>query len=309
MHTLIELVQAYGLWIIFLITLLQSMGLPLPAFAILMVTAAVTPTRAIDILSLLFVATVGSLLGDIALYYAGKRLGTGILGKFCRISLSPDSCVSSSGNIFNRYGPPALTVLKFVPGLSTLAPVIAGVYAMPIFSFTGYSLIGAALYSSVAVSLGVIFQHQIGSVIATLTEFGKLGVVIVIIAFVMYLLAKWFQRYRLIRQFKTDRMTVSDLLALIQESSAPIIFDARPQDQRTRNGFIPGSIPISDTNLSEIANLYSTHDEIIVYCSCPNELTAAKYAQKLRKTGLKRIRPLLGGVDEWRKSGGSISFN
>ena len=202
-----------------------------------------------------------------------------------------------------------MTVVKFIPGLSTLAPVVAGVYAMPMLSFVAFSLIAAALYSTAAVSMGVLFRHEIGSLIDTLTEFGKLGVFIVIISFGIYLFAKWLQRYRLIRQFKTDRVTVNDLLELIQERSGHIIFDARPEDQRTRNGFIPGSISISDVNLSELANLYSAYDEIIVYCSCPNELTAAKYAQKLRKTGLKRIRPLLGGVDEWAKSGGSISFN
>lgn len=309
MNTLIELVQAYGLWIIFLITLFQSIGLPLPAFAILIVTAAVTPTKAVDIISLIMTATAGSLIGDIILYFAGKRLGTSILGKLCRISLSPDSCVKSSGDIFNRYGPPALTVVKFVPGLSTLAPVVAGVYAMPIFSFVAFSLIAAAFYSVAAVSLGTLFRHQIGSVIATLTEFGKAGVVIVIVSFGIYLFVKWLQRYRLIKQFNTDRVTVNDLLELIEERSGHIIFDARPVDQRTRNGFIPGSIPISDINLVEIANLYSDYNDIIVYCSCPNELTAAKYAQKLRRTGLKRIRPLLGGVDEWAKSGGTISFH
>jgi len=309
MDILIELVHAYGLWIVFLITLCQSVGLPLPAFAVLIITAAVTPITTIDIISLVMTAIFGSLIGDLILYFTGKRLGTSILGKLCKISISPDSCVKSSGDIFNRFGPPALTVMKFVPGLSTLAPVVAGVYAMPIVSFIAFSLIGAALYSLTAVSLGILFRNEIGSLIATLTEFGKLGVLVVILAFGIYLFVKWLQRYMLIRQFKTDRVTVSDLLELIEERSGHVIFDARPADQRSRNGFIPGSIPVNDDNLSEVANLYLAYDEIIVYCSCPNELTAAKYAQKLRKTGLKRIRPLLGGVDEWAKSGGEISFN
>ncbi len=309
MNTLIELVQSYGLWVIFLITLFQSIGLPLPAFAILIVTAAVTPSNTIDISSLLMTATLGSLSGDILLYFAGKKLGTSILGKMCRISLSPDSCVKSSGDIFNRYGPPALIVLKFVPGLSTLAPVVAGVYAMPIFSFITFSLIAAGFYSIAAVSLGVLFSQEIGSLIAMLTEFGKLGILIVISASLFYLFVKCWQRYRLISQFDTDRVTVSDLLLLIQEKSGLIIFDTRPADQRAKNGFIPGSIPISDSNISEIASLYLAHEEIIIYCSCPNELTAAKYAHKLRRTGLKRIRPLLGGLDEWAKSGGKILFN
>lgn len=309
MSTLIELVQSYGLWMIFLITLFQSIGLPLPAFAILIITAAVTPTDTIDISSLLVTATLGSLSGDIILYFVSKSLGTSIIGKMCRISLSPDSCVKSSGDIFNRYGPPALTVLKFVPGLSTLAPVVAGVYGMPLFSFITFSLIAAAFYSTAAVSLGFLFRHEIGSLIAMLTEFGRLGAMTVMSVFLLYLFVKWWQRYSLIRQFNTDLVTVNDLLELIKEGSGHVIFDARPADQRTKNGFIPGSVPINDKNFSEIAGLYSAHEEIIIYCSCPNELTAAKYAQKLRRRGLKRIRPLLGGLDEWVKSGGTILFN
>jgi membrane protein DedA with SNARE-associated domain len=78
MNTLIELVEVYGLWIIFLITLFQSIGLPLPAFAILIFTAAITPTKTVDIISLLLIASFGSLIGDIILYFAGKRLGTSI---------------------------------------------------------------------------------------------------------------------------------------------------------------------------------------------------------------------------------------
>jgi membrane protein DedA with SNARE-associated domain/rhodanese-related sulfurtransferase len=309
MNTLIELVHAYGLWIIFLITLFQSAGLPLPAFAILIVTAAVTPVSAFDMIALILTASIGSLIGDIFLYFAGKRIGSSVLGKLCRISLSPDSCVKSSADFFTRYGPPALTILKFVPGLSTLAPVVAGVYAMPITSFIIFSLIGAVFYSTTAVGLGFLFRHEISSLIATLTEFGKFGLIIVFLAFGIYLLVKWYQRYRLIRKFKSDRVTVADLLGLIQDSSGYIILDARPDDQRIRNGFIPGSVPVTDINLTEIASLYSAYDEIIVYCSCPNELTAAKYADKLRKSGLKRIRPLLGGLDEWAKSGGQIAFH
>lgn len=309
MDTLIELVQAYGLWMIFLITLLQSVGLPLPAFAILIVTAAVTPPDVATVIPLIVTGTLGTLTGDIVLYFTGKKFGTGILGKLCRISLSPDSCVKSSGDIFNRYGPPSLTVVKFIPGLSTLAPVVAGVYAMPLFSFIAFSLIAGAVYSVAAVSLGVLFRHEIGSLITTLTKFGKFGVLIIIIAFAFYLLAKWLQRYYLIRQFKTDRVTVGDLHELIKERSGAVIFDARPADQRIKHGFIPGSIPISDNNIKEFAVLYAAQDEIIVYCSCPNEITAARYAQKLRRSGLKRIRPLLGGLDEWAKSGGNIAFD
>ena len=46
--------------------------------------------------------------------------------------------------------------------------------------------------------------------------------------------------------------------------------------------------------------------EVIVYCACPNEATAVKVAQMLRKVGYKRIRPLYGGIDAWIEAGNAV---
>ena len=43
--------------------------------------------------------------------------------------------------------------------------------------------------------------------------------------------------------------------------------------------------------------------EVIVYCACPNEYTAAKLAKVLLQHGFKRVRPLLGGIDAWIEAG------
>ncbi|WP_121812277.1 DedA family protein/thiosulfate sulfurtransferase GlpE [Mucilaginibacter kameinonensis] len=308
MNTLVELVQTYGLWVVFLITLLQSVGLPLPAFTVMIVTAAVTPATPENVISLILVGSLGTLIGDFVLFFAGKRYGTGILGKLCKISISPDSCVRSTGDLFDRYGAPALTIVKFIPGLSTLAPVVAGVYAMRVAVFAFFSSVAALIYLSAAVALGAIFRHQIDSVISALSRYGKLGGLFVLVLFGLYLLFKWLQRYRLIRQFEADRLTVNDLIELIDGNSNPVILDARPVDQRVKNGFIPGSIPVDENSLSDIADRYASHQEIVIYCSCPNEITAARYAEKLRKIGLKRIRPLLGGIDAWAESGQEVTF-
>ncbi|MGF7072734.1 DedA family protein [Mucilaginibacter sp. 3215] len=215
MNTLVELVQTYGLWLVFLITLLQSVGLPLPAFAVLIVTTAVTPATEANIIILILTGSLGTLAGDLILYFAGKRYGTGILGKLCKISMSPDTCVRSTGDIFERYGAPALTIVKFIPGLSTLAPVVAGVYAMRVTLFVFFSSIAALIYLGAAVTLGAVFRHQVDGLIAALSHYGTMGGLFVVVLFGLYLLFKWLRRYRLIRQFETDRLTVNDLIELI----------------------------------------------------------------------------------------------
>jgi len=41
--------------------------------------------------------------------------------------------------------------------------------------------------------------------------------------------------------------------------------------------------------------------DIVLYCSCPNEVSSARAALLLRRRGILRVRPLLGGFDAWRE--------
>ena len=43
------------------------------------------------------------------------------------------------------------------------------------------------------------------------------------------------------------------------------------------------------------------HQEVILFCACPNEVTAAKMALLLRRKGVTKVRPLTGGIDAWRE--------
>jgi len=44
-------------------------------------------------------------------------------------------------------------------------------------------------------------------------------------------------------------------------------------------------------------------DEVIVYCACPNEASAAVVAKQLMRAGFKRVRPLAGGIEAWVEQG------
>ena len=44
-------------------------------------------------------------------------------------------------------------------------------------------------------------------------------------------------------------------------------------------------------------------NEVIVYCACPNEASAAAVAKKLMHAGFKRVRPLAGGIEAWVAKG------
>ena len=43
--------------------------------------------------------------------------------------------------------------------------------------------------------------------------------------------------------------------------------------------------------------------DVILYCACPNEASAAQVALKLRDRGFAHVRPLAGGIDAWVSAG------
>jgi rhodanese-related sulfurtransferase len=66
---------------------------------------------------------------------------------------------------------------------------------------------------------------------------------------------------------------------------------------------ISGALHFSPETLAERHHEIPRDRDIVLFCSCPSEATAAKTAMTLHKLGIERIRPLRGGYDEWKRLG------
>jgi membrane protein DedA with SNARE-associated domain/rhodanese-related sulfurtransferase len=306
MSSLIELVQHYGLAFVFVNVLLLQAGLPVPAYPTLIVTGALAARSPYTLAGLLGTAVVASAIGNLAWYIAGRRLGGRVLKTLCRVSLSPDSCVRQTESIFERFGAPSLMFAKFVPGFASVATAMAGVVRIAPWRFVLFDAIGAALWSGVAIALGYVFRNAIGDVIAVLEELGRVGLLLLVAAFVAFVLVKWVQRQRFIRQLRMDRLTVAELKALLTAGEPTTVIDVRSKLAQSVTGRIPGAITVDATNLRvDLLGIEPQH-EVVVYCACPNEATAVKVAQALVQHGFRRVRPLVGGIDAWIAAGHDV---
>jgi membrane protein DedA with SNARE-associated domain/rhodanese-related sulfurtransferase len=296
-------IERYGLFVVFLNVLLAEGGVPLPAFPILMTTAALAAQTRHQVPQIILAGVSGSLIANLAWYWAGNRYGHRVLGLLCKMSLSPDFCVRQTETIFLKVGPWSLLFAKFFPGLSIISVTMAGVTRMSLPTFVLLDGIGAFLFVSVAVGLGVIFQDAIADILLRLAEIGKYGGLSVLAVLGLYLLARWWRRQAFIRQLRVDRVTVDELLGLIDEGHEPLILDARPKEIRERDGIIPGALSANPKDIDPLVMSLSRDREIVVYCACPNEASAAIAAKHLQQAGFKNIRPLLGGIDAWVGAG------
>jgi len=303
METLLALIQQYGLLFVFANVLMLQAGLPVPAYPTLIITGALAARGGAPVPALIGVAVVAALIADMGWYYAGRRFGSSVLKTICRVSLSPDSCVRQTESIFARWGARSLAVAKFIPGFASVATSMAGVVRLPVWKFVVFDAIGAALWSGVAIGLGYAFSGAINQVLGIFETLGRIGLWIVVGAFVLYILAKWWQRELFIWQLRMDRVTVDELRDLLDADRVSKVIDVRSPMSQALTGRIPGAITVDPKNLRVDLLAVEPESEVVVYCACPNEYTAAKLAKALVQHGFKRVRPLLGGIEAWKAAG------
>jgi membrane protein DedA with SNARE-associated domain/rhodanese-related sulfurtransferase len=308
MHNLPLVIQDFCLLIVWSSVLVNAGGLPLPAYPVLMIAGALSAAHGPSLAKVLFAAVTAALIADLGWYLAGVRVGRRLLAFFCKISVAPDSCVRQSESRFTRIGPLTLLFAKFVPGLGTIAIVLSGVIGISLPLFLSLDAVGVAIYFGLPVVLGYIFRDAIETFLLAFARLGQYGLLLLVLGVAVYVLARWIQRQRFIRKLRMDRISVNELTTMIEKGDMPIIFDVRGADARLRDGIIPGSIAARESELSTILASYTTDVEVVIYCSCPNEASAATAARHLQRAGFTRIRPLLGGIEAWTQAGHAIAI-
>lgn len=302
MEDVVRLIEQFGLLAVFFTVLLDEGGLPIPASPLLAVAGALTARGELNLTALIAAAVAGSVIADNGWYGLGRTRGRRVLGFLCKLSLSPDSCVRDTETMFVRVGPSALLFAKFIPALGNVTIALAGITRVPFAIFLPLEVAGATLYLATPILLGRIFHNAVSELLNTLERLGVIGVGLLAAALLLYLFIRWWQRMLFIRQLRMDRITVEELAALLDNERKPLVLDVRSRAARAE-GVIPGAIPAHPTDMHPVLAHHDRDAEIVVYCACPNEATAAVAAKHLKAAGFKRIRPLLGGVEAWALAG------
>ena len=305
MDAILEQLQAHGSLIVGVNVFLQQLGLPIPSVPTMMVAGALAAQGHINGIATFAFAVVASLVADVLWFSAGRRYGYPVLRFLCRVSLSPDTCVRETEGIFERWGFFSVVVSKFVPGFSTVGPPIAGALKMPFGAFAVASLASAALWVGAYMGVGFVFSQQIDVVLAWMTDHAVLALTVVVGALLTYIGFKAFERYRLGRYVDAARITIDELRELLAQEPRPFVVDVGSRLAHQARPHIPGARML-DLDAIARADDFPTDQDIILYCACPNEESARRAAQILLGKGLKRVRPLVGGLDAWIEAGHTV---
>jgi membrane protein DedA with SNARE-associated domain/rhodanese-related sulfurtransferase len=299
MSQLILLIQTYGLLIVFGTVLLEQIGLPIPAMPILIVAGALAAGGEISWPACLAASLAACLISDYFWFRAGRFYGRRVLRLLCKISLSPDYCVSQTEDKFRRYGSKSLIVAKFIPGFNTVAPPLAGAMGTSTARFIAFSVAGGLLWSGVGIGVGAWFHASIDELLDTLDTMGGIALAGLLTLLALFVLYKYIERRRFLSSLPLDRIQADELNDLIDGGQGPLIIDARSLTAQQLQQAIPGALSFLSCDPGQLMASLDKDRHIVVYCSCPNDVTAAQVARQFLANGFHRARALHGGLDAW----------
>jgi membrane protein DedA with SNARE-associated domain len=270
MNHLLSLAAHHGYLLIFAVILAESLGLPAPAALALIAGGAAASAKTLSAPGVLLLALAAMMTGDSLLFVLGRQMGWALLGFLCRVSANPESCILTSAESFYKRGKATLVVAKFIPGLNSMAPPLAGSMKMRLAQFWQLDLAGAALYVGAYFGLGYVFRDFLGVITRGFQETSRVLTELLLVAALAYVVYKiWnFRRnkdYRVV-----PRVQVEELARRLksEEKDKILVVDVRSHGYYDSGAQrIEGSIRLEPNHLSEeLASL--AHDkDIYLYCT------------------------------------------
>ena len=254
--------------VLFLFVLAEQIGLPIPAVPALLSIGALAGTGHGNIALALGVAIAASLPPDIVWYELGRRRGNRVLVLLCRFSLEPDYCVRRTENLFLARGRNALLIAKFFPGLSTVAPPLAGMVGIPRVQFLALDTGAAILWAGTWMGLGYLFSDALERVAVRAARLGHWLGLIAVLAIGGYILLKYVQRQRFLRSLRIARIPPDELLRLLAGPEPVAVIDTRTVlDVEAEPYAVRGAIWIPAEEIQRRSVELPRAAELVLYCS------------------------------------------
>ena len=164
-----DLIQAYGLWVLFAVVMLESMGTPMPGETAL-ITAALYAgsTHQIGLASVVLVAAAAAIIGDNIGYFIGRSVGFHLVMRYGRYVRLNAPRLKVGQYLFLRHGGKIVFFARFVAFLRTFVALLAGVNRMSWPRFLTMNALGgiswAALFGGGAYLFGEQMKRVAGPV-------------------------------------------------------------------------------------------------------------------------------------------------
>lgn len=270
MSQFLALLASHGYVLLCAIVFAEAIGFPVPAALALVAAGAASAAKIMHPFTALALAASAMLAGDSILFALGRFTGWTLLGFLCRLSANPETCILRSAESFYRRGKLTLVIAKFIPGLNTMAPPLAGSMKMRAGQFLRFDFAGVLLYVLAYGGMGFLFRDFLKSITRGFQTAGHVVTIVLFLALIGYAA----YRIRIYQRNKiyliVPRVQVEELASKLasEEKDKILLADVRSHGYYDSDAArIKGSIRIEPNNLNrELENLPKDKD-IYVYCT------------------------------------------
>jgi membrane protein DedA with SNARE-associated domain/rhodanese-related sulfurtransferase len=299
-----HILLVYGYLLLFAWVLVEQFGIPLPATPVLLAAGALSAQHELSFPLAFAACLAASLVADTSWFLIGRRYGHHVLRILCKLSLEPTVCVRKTQDSFGRRREVTLMIAKFVPGLATLAPPVAGQNGMSLGRFLLFDGIGATLWIGVLLTAGRFFGDLLKRNPSLLDWAGRFSGALLVLGILGFFVGRVVRRRMVIKKLVAARLEPEELKRQLDAGEKAYIVDLRHPLELLADPFtLPGALHFSPDALAARHQEIPRDRDVVLFCTCPSEATAAKTAMTLHKLGIERVRPLRGGYDEWKRLG------
>lgn len=258
-------ISQYGVAAMFLVSFVENIGAPFPAFPVLVLVGAVSVSGQTSFPVLVAGAVLGAIVADGIWYDLGRRRGKKVLSWMCRLSLNPDVCVENSVDLFHRRKTTTILLAKFLPGVNSVMPPLAGVAGLPFSLFLLLDTLGAVLWAVAGTGLGRVFGAEIAGLAHTIQ-----GGMAWVLAAGLAVSVLWAFGYRfyLVKHYATPRIGAEGLYERMRGDSAPIVLDLRRDEYyEPSDRMIEGSFRLRPATFHRFAHHLPRDRDLVFYCT------------------------------------------
>lgn len=193
-----------------------------------------------------------------------------------------------------------LIFAKFIPGINTMAPPLAGSMNMRVAEFLGLDVVGAALYTGAFWGAGFLFSGFIGMIADVYSRFGNalaMAIGLMVIAWLAY------HAVQLLRARRLSPVARVSVAEIARRRGEVAIFDVRSHGYYEKNAMrIEGSERLEPNAVTQVCETIPKDRDIVLYCTCYREVTSERVARFLAENG-GRATVIAGGFQAWKKAG------
>ncbi len=313
MTEIVQYLARHGYPVLFASVFARQLCLPVPAILFLLAGGAMAGNGKLNLALVVGLGVAGCVLADLVWFEAGRLRGDDVVHLIHRFSSASDSNAARTKRLFARYGTKALVVAKFVIGLDAIAPPLAGMSGTSLRRFVSFDGIGATLWAGLYAGLGYAFYQQLDKAAAFAKGLGAILTAIVLLLIAVVIVRRVVHWCRLIRELRLARITPEQLKRKLDHGEKPVIVDVQGCvfHRASHVAGIPGAVHLDGRRLGQYRDTPIPDDwrgrDVVLYCSCPNEITSARVARLLMQKGIKHVHPLAGGLQGWRALGFPLS--